>query len=71
MRSSDSWIFYAIYSDESKVRDKLNIELWNEFGASPQENQVHFGTHMEYTELFVNGELASIDTKIKQKRHDR
>ncbi len=60
MRSSDSWIFYAIYSDESKVRDKLNIELWNEFGASPQENQVHFGTHMEYTELFVNGEYRGL-----------
>lgn len=60
MRNSDSWIFYAIYSDESKVRDKLNIELWNEFGASPQENQIHFGTHMEYVELFVNGEYRGL-----------
>ena len=28
MRKSDSWIFYAIYSDGTKVRDKFNTELW-------------------------------------------
>ncbi len=56
MRNSDSWIFYAIYSDSTKTRDKLNTELWNGFGANGMASGVHMGTHMEYAELFVNGE---------------
>lgn len=60
MRNSDSWIFYAIYSDGTKVRDKLNTELWNEFGASDTPYDAHYGTHMEYAELFVNGEYRGL-----------
>ncbi len=60
MRSSDSWIFYAIYSDGTKVRDKFNIELWNSFGAEDTSYDAHFGTHMEYVELVVNGEYRGL-----------
>lgn len=60
MRNSDSWIFYAIYSDGTKVRDKLNTELWNESGAAGTPYDAHYGTHMEYAELFVNGEYRGL-----------
>lgn len=60
MRDSDSWIFYAIYSDGTKVRDKFNIELWNAFGAGNTPYDAHFGTHMEYAELVVNGEYRGL-----------
>lgn len=60
MRSSDSWIFYAIYSDGTKIRDKFNIELWNRFGAVNTPYDEHYGTHMEYAELFVNGEYRGM-----------
>lgn len=60
MRSSDSWIFYAIYSDGTKIRDKFNIELWNRFGAVDTPYDAHFGTHMEYAELIVNGEYRGL-----------
>lgn len=60
MRDSDSWIFYAIYSDGTKVRDKFNTELWNAFGANDTPYDAHFGTHMEYAELFVNGEYRGL-----------
>lgn len=60
MRRSDSWIFYAIYSDGTKVRDKFNIELWNRFGALNTPYDAHFGTHMEYAELIVNGEYRGL-----------
>lgn len=60
MRSSDSWIFYAIYSDGTKVRDKFNIEIWNEFGAGNTPYDAHFGTHMEYAEIVVNGEYRGL-----------
>ncbi len=60
MRDSDSWIFYAVYSDGTKVRDKFNIELWNQFGALRTPYHAHFGTHMEYAELIVNGEYRGM-----------
>lgn len=60
MRNSDSWIFYAVYSDGTKIRDKFNIELWNEFGASNTPYDAHYGTHMEYAELVVNGEYRGL-----------
>lgn len=60
MRNSDSWIFYAIYSDGTKVRDKFNTELWNQFGAVNTPYDAHYGTHMEYAELVVNGEYRGL-----------
>lgn len=60
MRDSDSWILYAVYTDGTKVRDKFNIELWNEFGAGNTPYDAHFGTHMEYAELLVNGEYRGL-----------
>ncbi len=60
MRDSDSWIFYAIYSDGTKIRDKFNTELWNQFGAGNTPYDAHFGTHMQYAELVVNGEYRGL-----------
>lgn len=60
MRDSDSWIFYAVYSDGTKIRDKFNTELWNEFGAVNTPYEAHYGTHMEYAELIVNGEYRGL-----------
>ena len=60
MRDSDSWIFYAIYSDGTRVRDRFSIGLWNAFGASGTPYDAHYGTHMEYAELVVNGEYRGL-----------
>ena len=60
MRKSDTWIFYAAYSDGTKIRDRFNVELWNRFGASDTPYGAHFGTHMEYAELVVNGEYRGL-----------
>lgn len=60
MRKSDSWIFYAIYSDGTKVRDKFNTELWAVIGAEDTPYDAYFGTKMKYVELVVNGEYRGI-----------
>lgn len=60
MRRSDSWIFYAIYSDGTKVRDRFGIGLWNRFGAVDTPYDAHYGTHLEYAELVVNGEYRGL-----------
>lgn len=60
MRKSDSWIFYAIYSDGTKVRDKFNTELWAGIGAEDTPYNAYFGTKMKYVELVVNGEYRGL-----------
>lgn len=60
MRKSDSWIFYAIYSDGTKVRDKFNTELWAGIGAEDTSYDAYFGTKMKYVELVVNGEYRGL-----------
>lgn len=60
MRKSDSWIFYAIYSDGTKVRDKFNTELWAGIGAEDTPYNAYFGTKMKYVELVVDGEYRGL-----------
>ena len=60
MRKSDSWIFYAIYSDGTKVRDKFNTELWARIGAEDTPYDAYFGTKMKCVELVVNGEYRGL-----------
>ncbi|MCI9679994.1 MAG: hypothetical protein HFI26_01270 [Lachnospiraceae bacterium] len=48
MREDDDWILRSLASDESKIREKLATDLWNEMNA--------FGSyHMKYIELFLDG----------------
>lgn len=59
MRSDNDWQLKAMYSDRSKLRDKLSIELWNQIAdqtSTPADN----GCHMEYLELLINGEYRGL-----------
>ncbi len=60
MRKDDEWILYAIYSEDTKVRDKLSLDIWNDSGALAIESQGHYGYHMEYIELFQNGKYYGL-----------
>jgi hypothetical protein len=60
MRKDNDWILYAMYSDETKVRDKLSIDIWNEFGAKDNPFSCNFGTKLEYVELVIDGEYHGI-----------
>ncbi len=56
LRRDDEWILNAMYSDSSKIRDKLSIDLWNSFGASVEEfPEAKFGTDFTYVEVLFNG----------------
>ncbi len=59
MRSDNDWQLKAMYSDRSKLRDKLSIELWNQI-ASLTETKADDGCKMEYLELIVNGEYRGL-----------
>lgn len=60
MREDDEWLLYAMYSEDSKVRDKLSLDIWNESGALEIDEQGFYGYHMEYIEVFQNGEYRGI-----------
>ena len=49
MRDDNKWILNALYSDTSKIREKLALDIWSEI--SPELP----GSRMEYAEVFVNG----------------
>lgn len=60
MREDDEWLLYSMYSEDSKVRDKLSQDIWNESGALAIESQGFYGYRMEYVEVFQNGEYWGI-----------
>lgn len=53
LREDDDWKLNAFYSDTSKVREKLAIELWNEI-AGEEKNRNAKGTRMEYMEVLID-----------------
>ena len=60
MREDDEWLLYAMYSEDTKVRDKLSLDIWNESGALEIDSNGFYGYHMEYIEVFLNGEYRGI-----------
>lgn len=59
MRSDNDWQLKAMYSDRSKLRDKLSIDLWNQIAEST-ETKTDTGCRMEYLELIINGEYQGL-----------
>lgn len=54
MRKDDDWILYAIYNDESKIRDRLSIDLWQEMGAGKVEEDAVYNTSLTYAEVIID-----------------
>lgn len=54
LRDDDDWILNALYADNTRVRDQLCIDLWNELGANNQSFGKNYGTDSEMVEVFIN-----------------
>ncbi|MBO6015160.1 MAG: CotH kinase family protein, partial [Lachnospiraceae bacterium] len=54
LRDDDDWILNALYADDSKIRDLLANELWNETGALSNPYGAVWGTKVAYVEVFMN-----------------
>ena len=56
MRKDDDWILYALYNDDTKIRDALSIAVWDEFGAvvEGQSEKSYYGPRITYVELFAD-----------------
>lgn len=74
LREDDEWILNAMYSDDSKIRDKLSADVWNSFGSTVQEFPgAKFGTDAVYVEVFFNQEywgLYSLMEPVDSKQLD-
>lgn len=60
MRKDDDWILYAMYNDETKLRDKLSIDIWNSFGAKAVAKKNTYGTNLTYVEVVADNRYLGL-----------
>lgn len=60
MRAAREWVLYSFYGDESKMREKLSRDLWDEIVRNSTYSDAGNGLQMEYCEVFVNGEYEGL-----------
>lgn len=60
IRKDDDWILNSLYADNSRIRDKLCMELWQETAAYDNPYGQNFGVTGEYAEVFINGGYAGL-----------
>lgn len=58
LRDDDDWILLSLYNDDSKIRDKMSLDLWNAIASGTDYNCE--GTHMRYVEVFVDDEYQGL-----------
>lgn len=54
MRQSEDWILLALYTDHSRMREKVALDLWNAVAATNPEHNVP-GSSFEYVEVISDG----------------
>ncbi len=55
LRDDDDWVLNAMYQEETKVRDMLAYDLWEDIGADHYEDGTVLGTRMRYVEVILGG----------------
>ncbi len=56
LRRDDDWILNAIFQDESKIRDMLLYDVWEDIGADAFHDGTYCGSRMRYIELIFAGQ---------------
>lgn len=65
LRDDDDWILNALYADNTRIRDQLCIELWNEVGAANNPYGQNFGTQSAMVEVVIgNGYQGIYDLMV-------
>jgi hypothetical protein len=73
MREDDDWVLLAIYTDESKIRDRMVQELWSSFAAKNNDYGINNGSQIKYIELILNGRywgLYGLVVPVDKKQQD-
>lgn len=65
LREDDDWILNALYADNTRIRDQLCIDLWNEVGAENNPYKQNFGTQSAMVEVVIgNGYQGIYDLMV-------
>lgn len=65
LRDDDDWILNALYADNTRIRDQLCIDLWNEVGAGNNPYGQNFGTQSAMVEVVIgNGYQGIYDLMV-------
>ena len=65
LRKDDDWKLNALYSDETKVKEMVCMDLWNEI-AEKTESPYDAGSDMEFFELVVDDEYQGLYGMMEQ-----
>lgn len=60
MRKDDDWILYALYNDDTKIRDALSMKVWEQFGAGAVSENSYYGPKMTYVEVFADNSYCGL-----------
>ncbi len=60
MRKDDDWILNSLYADNTRLRDKLCMDLWKEVGAKSNALGISMGVRGEYAEVVVDHGYAGL-----------
>ena len=70
LRSDDDWILNPMYTDTSKIREKLAYELWDAMNSSGPKAQ---SSRLVHAEILLNGEywgLYGVQERVDRKQVD-
>lgn len=54
LRKDDDWILNSLYADNTRIRDQLCIDLWQEVGANNNPYGYSYGTQSAMVEVMIN-----------------
>lgn len=60
MRKDDDWILHALYNDDTKIRDRLSMEVWDRVGANAVSEDSYYGPKMTYVEVFADNQYCGV-----------
>ena len=60
MRKDDDWILHALYNDDTKLRDRLSMKVWDTFGAGAVSETSYYGPKMIYVEVFADNRYCGL-----------
>ncbi len=60
MRKDDDWILHALYNDDTKLRDRLSMEVWDKLGAKTVSEDSYYGPRMTYVEVFADNQYCGL-----------
>lgn len=60
LRKDNDWMLYAIYNDDTKIRDLLSMKVWEMLGATAVSENSFYGPKMTYVEVFADNQYCGL-----------